>query len=110
MNRLLKEFAEFAQEQGYTVDTKYSGRCMYGQTCFGLVGDQSPLGIVLQFVTSELENAVYSSNDGDDELCLGENDFKEIVEFMEIMQKKMAWDNMGRQTVFYWPDIAFEVE
>ena len=34
---------EFCDEYGYDFRDNYSGRCMFGETCIGIVGDNTTL-------------------------------------------------------------------
>lgn len=109
MSDLLKEFADFAQEAGYRVRTDYSGRAMYGKKCLAVVGDEAPLGTILEFISCELENRVYhGADDSSNEICMDHGDYSKILDFMNLMRSTMASDNMGRQAVYYWPGIDFE--
>jgi hypothetical protein len=76
----------------------YSGRFMYGKTCFGFVGDLASLSRFLltagrAYVQTEWD-ADYSGSDGPawnpDELV------------------NVSTDGMGIQTIFYWPRISFD--
>ena len=64
------------------VHWNYSGRGMYGDTCFGIVGYLPDL---IKFIAS-------FASFGDDWTWL--EDVKE--------------DNMGRQMIFYWPGVKVE--
>jgi|GEM_PF-3207028 len=124
MKEILEDFAHFAEESGFTVMGDYSGRGMFGHRCFALVGDESPLAVILRFLTEQLDNAVYynayddekrdkETADGDggktktQELCMLESDYDAVRSVMELLQHTMRWDDMGRQAVFYWPDIDY---
>lgn len=73
----------------------YSGRCMYGQECLGLVGSFENIMTVLQAVTSELHDY---SVEGDEEYQMAWSDWMDFA-----FQFKM--DSMGLDVIVYWPNM-----
>lgn len=61
----------------------YSGRAMYGATCPGITADVTDVKVGFAIAT-----------------LLGE-----VGDLAEIMADCTRTDNMGRSTIFYWPDI-----
>jgi hypothetical protein len=62
----------------------YSGRGMYGRTCFGFVGDMAAYGRFLITLTLTLDE--------------GEDFAREFAD-------RVATDSMGFETIFYFPGI-----
>jgi len=79
---------ELAEAEGIDVRTDYSGRAMYGRNCVGVVGVPHDM---LRFVL-----AVVPGLDPDDT----EHTFAYAEEWLA-----MAMDNMGYDTIFYWPNV-----
>ena len=80
-----KRFVEILSHAGYKIQS-YSGRFMHGRECVGVVTGDSQADFAL-----ELADKVGKL---------------EMPELMEIM-RRMKWDNMGFEQVFYWPHIPF---
>lgn len=80
------QLEEIADQVDGTVRDDYSGRGMYGKTCFGIVADNSVLLGAALIIT------------------LGEDLGLQMAE-------KTVTDSMGRSTIFYWPGwtVAEEV-
>jgi hypothetical protein len=73
----------------------YSGRSMYGRTCFGYTGD----GISL-FVF-HLAVAIHRADtDGDDP------DMHDLETMIQAIGEPVT-DSLGRGTIFYWPNVAY---
>jgi hypothetical protein len=71
--------------------TDYSGRGMYGKQCVGIVGDMADF---MDFVTTL---AAWYFEDEDEEA----EEFWYRINSVQI-------DNMGRDSIFYWPSIQAE--
>lgn len=83
-----------------TIRYNYSGRCMYGKTCLGIVGDFNDLKGLLKHVLHELNNQVMDcDNDDDMRSILYSND--EIIDM--VMDYNM--DSMGLDQIMYWKNI-----
>jgi hypothetical protein len=76
--------------EGVTVAPVYSGRYMYGQTCFGLITDD-PLSTVIQFTRALLEADV--------------RDASALTEVLDALAHDVRQDQMGTQAIVYWPHI-----
>lgn len=64
------------------IRTDYSGRFMFGKTCFGIVGNTGTLGVFMAHVAvliPELRDYDFITN--------------------------LRWDEMGLDMIYYWPDI-----
>jgi hypothetical protein len=70
-----------------TVRADYSGRAMYGESCFGLVGDERDLLVLF----ASLGEQVYNND-------LDELDFQPAE-----LARAMRADSMGRSSIFYFP-------
>jgi len=68
------------------INWNYSGAGMFGETCFGIMGDEGDL----------LEFAVRLAR-MDDQMDLD-------------WLRRMRADSLGRRTIFYWPGISFPEE
>lgn len=66
-----------------TIWWDYSGRAMYGKTCFAIVGEWRDLGAFMLTVVPHLDYEVVP-----------------VSAWMDVRQ-----DNMGLQSVFYWAKI-----
>lgn len=76
MNDLIEFLTEIAEDFDVTVHTDYSGRSMYGKTCFGLSGSFRDLWNVVQEAAMETETMIRSPNK----------------------------DNLGYDEIWYWPN------
>jgi hypothetical protein len=86
MMSLAAKVKEFAEEGGLDFRGSYSGRCMYGKTCVGVVaGDLSSFLSFFAFLVRCLDD---------------DNDIEKIANVRQ--------DSMGRQTIYYWPSIESE--
>ncbi len=89
VREFVKEFTD-----GGSIHTTYSGRSMYGKTCFGFtVENRTELRIAMQFV-HELKNK--SFDDFADELLAKYDGTKT--------------DSMGRKTILYFPHFEWNPE
>jgi hypothetical protein len=67
----------------------YSGRSMYGTTCFGLVGDVAKInGFIIDLVRNVMED----------------NDNEVNEEFLDSF-RRMSVDSMGRDSIMYFHDL-----
>ncbi len=74
--------------------TDYSGRGMFGSTCFGYVGEDVSL------VSFELAVVIAHLNNGGDEPSLDD-----IRSAMADLGSPRT-DSMGRSTIYYWPNVS----
>lgn len=79
---------EAAYDAGLNLDSdirlNYSGRSMYGRTCFGIIGSMS--------VFAEFLLAVERSDCGD--------------EYANPLADRVTTDSMGYDTIFYFPGVV----
>ena len=83
--------------EGYGLDVRddYSGRCMYGDRCFGFVGGPEALTQFFSFMH------VFASG----------NDREELEDNAEAFFEEgpsLAWDSMGMDMIFYFPRVTVE--
>lgn len=74
---------EFCVENGFDFRPYYSGRCMFGGTCVGLVCDD--------ICQTLLELAQW----------LWDSDIDDVVNSLGSPK----WDNMGKQMILYFPKV-----
>ena len=79
----LWQYTEFLDE-GFRVRADYSGRGMYGRTCFALVGQLSDLMKFVMFLSD--------------------------LEIMDRSIENVSMDSMGRDMIFYWEDVQVKKE
>jgi hypothetical protein len=77
--------------------TNYSGRGMYGDTCFGVVGNVRTYG---RFLIALMESDAY-----DAELLAAER-----LELATELASRVRTDGMGLDTIFYFPGIQLTDE
>mgnify|MGYP003553650138 FL=1 len=78
-------------DSSVTLHTDYSGRGMYGRKCFGVSGRGSSTTILMQLMSTLLSQA---------ELTL--------VSFIEeLAHYEINSDNLGYDTLIYWPDVEW---
>lgn len=95
MRLTCKELVLLAEEAGYEVRS-YSGRAMYERKCPGIVSSVSGVALGASLVLA----AVHLSPDG------AEFDSGAVAGAMSEVRE----DSMGRETVFYWPNIEWVSE
>lgn len=69
----------------------YSGRGMYGTTCFGIVGSAADL---VRFATS-VAGAMWTAHTEEVEAL-----------YDALREQDVAEDSMGRDAIYYWPRLA----
>ena len=79
-----------AEQYGLDLRTDYSGRCMYGRECVGVVGQMHDIQNFLKEVTSESHYADDESEMFEDWLCY-------CFDYRQ--------DSMGLDIIIYWPDM-----
>jgi hypothetical protein len=80
---LVKSFEGFSGDDTITV-RPYSGRCMYGRECIGIV-TQNPLKVLQEIAHTAGEEGIR-------------------------MPAHVEWDSMGRETIVYWPYVEYQGE
>jgi hypothetical protein len=96
-----RKLYERLEEEGLSVRDDYSGRCMFGRTCFGIVVDNIATAIY------DLENTLQSIIDEDPESDLAD-DAESFIEYDEF--DACSTDNMGLQYIVYFTDITVAKE
>ena len=74
---------DVAWQTSVEIDSTYSGRYMYGATCFGIVGNINSYTEFLFRLTNE------------------DSDLASI-----LAGSTVSMDDMGRDTIFYWAGVA----
>ena len=82
----------------------YSGRGMYGDTCFAITGTN--IDTCFEMVAAIINSAVRQLHLNNNEYQLAKT--QDLVNTLLGSQAK--WDNMGRDIVMYWPDVPFTPE
>ena len=77
---------EFAEDKDYSILADYSGRCMYGSKCFGLVG-LSPVSMGMELASH-----------------LAHND---EVELADRLARGVRQDSMGLDSIIYFPNVEW---
>ena len=82
--KVLDIIKEFCEDNDLEYVDDYSGRCMYGRTCIGIVGDD---------MLTELVN-----------LCdrLHDEEINSAYDSLGCVYM----DNMGRQSIIYFPNLS----
>lgn len=75
-------FQEYLEDLGYNTRA-YSGRGMYGRSCLAVTVDDEPLTVAWDIARSASEDE------------------------QELLPANICWDNMGRSSVVYWPQVEF---
>jgi hypothetical protein len=91
----LEEALDFVGLFDFDVRRGYSGRAMYGRACFGVVHGESDAQIALAIVKAIVNNGV--STDGD------AYDAEDAIERACEIVKAARGDNMGRESITYFP-------
>lgn len=82
-------------DDGEGLRTGYSGRGMFGRQCIGYVGDNPirfafELAVILAIAESE-----------EPDIAVDEHEIREVIDRIGAPHS----DNMGRTTIWYWPNI-----
>lgn len=88
---IAEKIREFCEEEGDTFYENYSGRGMYGRTCVGVVTEDNAISLTLALFRFLVEN---------------EMDMYEAEELLQCAKT----DNMGYDTIVYFPRIKSESE
>lgn len=95
---VLEHLLEDADVVENDVRWDYSGRAMYGRTCFGFTGDVSAL---VAFAVEVGRHQAWFDESGDDSV---HPDLSELVEAL----KNVKSDSLGFDTIFYLPRLVVE--
>ena len=96
-----RKLYERLEEEGLSVRDDYSGRCMYGRTCFGIVVDNIATAIY------DLANTLQGIIDEDPDSDLAD-DAEALIEYDGF--DACSTDNMGLQYIVYFMDITVAKE
>lgn len=88
---LSRELIEDLTSEGFDVREDYSGRGMFGRTCFGIVGDP---GDLIRFVLR--------TQDVEEDTPWWKTDRSWITH--------VRTDSMGHDMIYYWPTVSVEKE
>ena len=91
----LQEALDYAGLYDFDISPAYSGRGMYGKTCFGITHDGTDVKVTLAIVWACRD--AYAKQNGGDE------DFDEIMELASDIAQRACGDSMGRQAITYFP-------
>lgn len=90
------EIKEALEDAGYETRS-YSGRCMYGKSCLGVVTRDSSAKVVLAVVNEFIRTSALEPEatvDAVSDLC---NTLEAV-----------SGDSMGRSSIIYWEDIEWQ--
>lgn len=90
------EFVETFNERNAGCNARsYSGRGMYGKTCLGITGENSAT------IIREIISVIFSLHKKSERfpVYMLEDTLQEFLEYSQ--------DNMGLDTIIYWPNIPF---
>lgn len=79
----------------------YSGRGMYGRTCFGFVGDNH---LLVAFFAELGRHQGWFDESGDDDR------YPDLDVVLSSFQRALTTDNMGLNTIFYFPGVEIVEE
>lgn len=94
------EVGALCEEYDIRPQFDYSGRGMYGNTCFGIVGRAQDLVRFLLHVVPAIDPGFVVNTDGDDKVI----DTEYSDEWEQIAQ-----DNMAMDMIFYWPNVQMKI-
>jgi hypothetical protein len=77
---------EFAEDKDCRVYEQYSGRCMYGSKCFGLVGDS--------ISNMSMRLVIFLTRNGEEDLA-------------ERLYNNVRTDSMGLSSIIYFPNVEW---
>lgn len=80
----------------------YSGRGMYGDTCIGVVGEQSEL----ETFERELAKAATLEKYGVDNMLSAEPVIEDFIEELGAIADSRRTDSMGMSTIYYYPRLT----
>lgn len=83
-----------AEDNNFSCRDDYSGRCMYGKTCFGIVGNMSDIG---GFFIGLTENVLAYQEDNEDNQVINE----QCGDLLNCFNK-VSIDSMGLDSIIYF--------
>lgn len=86
-----KELCDILFDAGQEI-RNYSGRGMNGAECLGITTDDNPLDVVLEIISSAVDNELSRS----------------VIKELCGQLQGAKTDSMGRGTIIYWPRIEWE--
>lgn len=89
-------------EDDAQVRADYSGRGMYGATCFGVVCGSHQIGLVALAITAAIADIVESNGE--------DTDYAELIDTAAGIVGTMRVDSMGRDQIAYFPGWTLAVE
>ena len=96
-----RKLYERLEEEGLSVRDDYSGRCMFGRTCFGIVVEN--IGTAIYDLANTLQSIIDEAPESD--LA---DDAEALIEYDGF--DTCSTDNMGLQYIVYFTDITVEEE
>ena len=90
-------------EEGLQVRDDYSGRCMFGEICFGVVVDN--IATAVYDVSEALREIIIAERRDDPDLA---NEAADMLEDGNLTECRT--DNMGLDYIIYFPHITVEKE
>jgi hypothetical protein len=88
MYEIERSYLDIAEDWDLEIHAAYSGRFMYGKTCFGVVGSITDL---LGFIAA---------------LAIKLNDDNMADVMFDCIVQDVRTDNMGYDTIFYFPSLS----
>lgn len=101
MFKMSRKLYDRISELGFDTRDDYSGRCMFGDTCFGFVTGDTFIGIRLfyEFLRREIEEGDF------------ESECSAILNILDNpVRNTVQKDRMGLDYIVYFPDISVEEE
>src|SRR5690348_10997559 len=89
---VIREALEAASIDADALHATYSGRFMRGQTCFGIAGSHKD---IVRFFIAFVSDASFDTDA-----------LEERIELADDLAEAMRTDNMGRDTIFYFPGFV----
>lgn len=83
----------------------YSGRAMYGKDCLGVVIPQDGLGELVANIVDHVINLASEARDANDDEA--DDEFLDCVSALPDALRKLRTDNMGYDTIVYFPGVPF---
>lgn len=91
------------EEEGLRVSDNYSGRFMFGETCFGVVVDN--IATAVYDLSESLREIIITESRNNQDLA------KEAADVLEDGKlTECRTDSMGLDYIIYFPDITVEQE
>lgn len=97
--KLSKQIIEACHDIGHEIRNDYSGRCMYGERCFGIETDGKIPTDIIFFVAREYIDELAMEDVEDDTL-----------EDLERVFQDMRSDSMGLGMIYYFPGWQLDEE